>query len=461
MSNQSNKNQKIVKYRKPFHLNIGIVVFVIIFIYIIFNVFSYFTTQHIRIYEVTQGTIAENHSYQGFIIREEQVVTSPYSGYLNYYAGDNTKTASNNLVYSIDETGSIHDQLTAMPEENLDLSSAYFKGLRSEVAQYMQNYDNVSFYDVYSFKEKVNSQVTEAVSQTALSEMSDSVLSATDTFHLIYAQQPGILSYYTDGYEGVTADTFTPAYMQSLDYEKHTIANNSQINQGDPVYKLITSENWNIIFPISQDTAARLAEDSVIEIKFRKDNTTCWVNYEIRSLEDGYYMLLSLHNHMIRFAGDRYVDLELLLDEQTGLKIPTSSLTEKTFYTVPKEYFTRGGDSNVLGLYVEDKESDSVTFVPTSIYNEKEEVYYIEEEGITGGTVIRRPDSNETYTINSTAELTGVYNVNKGYAVFKQVEILFQNEEYAIVRPGTDFGISLYDHIALEGDSVAEDDVIH
>lgn len=459
MSNK-NKNEKIIKYRRPFHLNIGIVVFVIIFIYIVFNIFSYFTAKHIRIYEVTQGTIAENHSYQGFIIREEQVVTSPYSGYLNYYTGDNTKTAVNNLVYSVDETGSVHDQLVAVPEEELDLNSAYFKGLKSEVTQYVQSYGNMSFYDVYSFKEKVTGQITEAVSQSALSEMSESALAATDTFHLVYAQQAGVLSCYTDGYEAVTTDTFRPEYMQPLDYEKHTIANNSQIEAGDAVYKLITSENWNIIFPVSDDTAARLAEDSVIEIKFKKDNTTCWVNYELRSLEDGYYMVLSLHNHMIRFAGDRYVDIELLLDEQTGLKIPTSSVTEKSFFTVPKEYFTRGGDSNSLGLNVENEKDNSVTFVATSIYNEQEDVYYIDEEDITKGTVIRKPDSNETYTIDSTAALTGVYNVNKGYAVFKQVDILFQNEEYAIVRSGTDFGIALYDHIALEGDSVAEDDVI-
>lgn len=456
----SKKNEKIIKYRRPFHMNIGIVVFVIILIYILFHAFTYFTTNHIRIYEVTQGTIAENHTYQGFIIRQEQVVTAPASGYLNYFAGDNSKTAWNNLVYSIDETGNIHDQLTAAPEKP-DLNSAYFKELKSDVVQFMQSYDNISFYDIYSFKEKVNGQITGAVSQNALSQMSDSVSVSTEGFHLEYAEQPGLVSYYTDGYEGVTLDTFSPSYLQPLDYEQKTISNNSQVEAGEPVYKLITSEDWNIIFPISEDNYRRLLEDSVIEIKFKKDNTTCWVNYELRSIENEYYMVLFLHNHMIRFAGERYIDLELLLDEQTGLKIPTSSITEKSFYTVPKDYFGRGGDSNSLGLYVQNPEDKSITFVPTAIYNQLENVYFIDEEGISKGTVIQKPDSNDTYTVNSHANLTGVYNVNKGYAVFKQIDILFQNEEYAIVRPGTDFGISLYDHIALEGSSVAEDDLIN
>lgn len=456
----SNKNEKIIKYHKPFHFNIGIVVFVIILIYILFQAFTYFTAKHIRIYEVTQGTIAENHTYQGFIIRDEHIVTAPVSGYLNYFAADNSKTAWNNLVYSIDETGNIHDQLTAAPEKP-DLNSAYFRGLKSEVVQFIQNYDNISFYDIYSFKEKVNGQITGAVSQTALSQMSDTVSASAEGFHLSYAEQPGIVSYYTDGYEGVTLDTFSSSYMQPLDYEKKTIANNSQVEAGTPVYKLITSEDWNIIFPISEENYARLLEDSVIEIKFKKDGTTCWVNYELRRIEDSYYMVLFLHNHMIRFAGERYVDLELLLNEKTGLKIPASSITQKSFYTVPKDYFSRGGDSNSLGLYVQNPEDKSISFMPTAIYNEMENVYFIDEEGITKGTVIKKPDSNDTHTINSQADLTGVYNVNKGYAVFKQIDILFQNEEYAIVRPGTNFGISLYDHIALEGGSVSEDDLIN
>ena len=65
------------------------------------------------------------------------------------------------------------------------------------------------------------------------------------------------------------------------------------------------------------------------------------------------------------------------------------------------------------------------------------------------------------FEVQAQSTLQGVYNVNKGYAVFKQIDILYQNEEYTIVKAGTDFGISIYDHIALEGDAVSEDDLIN
>ena len=38
--------------------------------------------------------------------------------------------------------------------------------------------------------------------------------------------------------------------------------------------------------------------------------------------------------------------------------------------------------------------------------------------------------------------------------------MIYQNEEYSIIRSGTDYGISLYDHIALDGSVVMENDII-
>ena len=44
--------------------------------------------------------------------------------------------------------------------------------------------------------------------------------------------------------------------------------------------------------------------------------------------------------------------------------------------------------------------------------------------------------------------------------MFKQIEIMFQNEDYAIVKKGTSYGIALYDHIALDSTKISEDELI-
>ena len=57
--------------------------------------------------------------------------------------------------------------------------------------------------------------------------------------------------------------------------------------------------------------------------------------------------------------------------------------------------------------------------------------------------------------------LEGVYNVNKGYAVFEVVEILDQNDSYCIVKGGTTYGLAVYDHIVLNASTVDEDDLLY
>lgn len=461
------ERKKIVKYRKPLDINIGVVIFGIIFIYIIFNIFSYLTTEHVAVYEVGQGTIAENNTYNGLILREEKIFSSDYSGYIDYYIRDAAKTSYNNLVYSVDENGDVAGKMNTSALEEAELESEDYLALKDTIAGFDSSYHPGGFYQVYTFKEELESQLMEAINQKALDSLGDYVANAqsNQTFHLVNATEPGIVVYYTDGYENVTMDSFSPEMMNVLNYNKASLKQKTEIQAGEPAYKLITSENWNVVFPVTETSYQRLAEDNVVKIQFKKDGISCWVNYEFKKIGDSYYMILSLKDHMVRFAGDRFVEIELLIDEETGLKIPNTAITEKEFFTVPKEFFSKGGNSNNYGLLVEQQDktaSDAMVFVETNLYEETEDVYYIEEsDQIKKGTIIRRPDSNETYTIRDTAKLSGVYNVNKGYAVFKQIDAIFQNEEYTIVRSGTSYGISLYDHIALEGNKIKENELIH
>ena len=55
------------------------------------------------------------------------------------------------------------------------------------------------------------------------------------------------------------------------------------------------------------------------------------------------------------------------------------------------------------------------------------------------------------YTVGEKASLEGVYCINKGYAVFRTISIIDQNEEYCIVEAGTRYGISQFDYIVLDG----------
>lgn len=71
------------------------------------------------------------------------------------------------------------------------------------------------------------------------------------------------------------------------------------------------------------------------------------------------------------------------------------------------------------------------------------------------------PETSEKYALSKRGSLIGVYNINKGYADFKQVDILYNNDEYSIVQSNTAYGLNVYDYIVLDATAVNEDELIH
>ena len=120
---QLKKNKNVVKYRKPMNFNIGVIIFVIIFIYLVFNVFSYLTETHISVYEVEQGTIAVNNVYNGLILRDEKIINSDYSGAVNYYVKEGSKVAYGDLVCSVDENGDVSNMINEASQDGSTIDS--------------------------------------------------------------------------------------------------------------------------------------------------------------------------------------------------------------------------------------------------------------------------------------------------------------------------------------------------
>lgn len=458
-------NKKVVRYRRPFHLNIGLIIFGIIFIYVMFYVYSYFTSTHTSAYEVIHGTIAVNNSYTGLALRTEEIITAEHSGSINYYMKDSTKAGVGDLIYSIDTDGSIANQIQSASEDGASLNGESLALLEQQISEYLAGYRPEEFYQVYTFKSDLNAEISEILSMGALNSITDAVAAAENnsTFYKGTAKEDGIVVYYTDGFEAVTADNFTPEMFDKSSYKKINLKDRTKIEAGTPACKLISDENWNLIIPIADDMKRQIADASAIRVKFKKDNTIMRLPFVLKEKDGVTYLIFSLSNSMVRFATDRYLEVELLFDEESGLKIPNSSITKKDFFTVPMEYFQKGDNSSKEGIMIrKTAKNGDVTdsFVTPDIYFATEYAYYVDDEEMRDGDVVLKPNSDETYTVHETAKLEGVYCINKGYAVFRQIDVIYQNGEYSIIRNGTEYGVALYDHIALNGDAITENVVV-
>lgn len=83
------------------------------------------------------------------------------------------------------------------------------------------------------------------------------------------------------------------------------------------------------------------------------------------------------------------------------------------------------------------------------------------ENGFNAGDYIVKPDSTDRYQIGASASLQGVYNINKGYAVFKQIDVLASNDEYYTIKKNMTYGLAVYDHIVLDASTVSEGELIY
>ena len=98
---------------------------------------------------------------------------------------------------------------------------------------------------------------------------------------------------------------------------------------------------------------------------------------------------------------------------------------------IPKEYIATDEEDGNAGFYrkvTRRGKDDSSEFVKATIYQEDDDYYYVDMDTFQDGDVILKPDSQSVYEIKEKKALEGVYCINKGYAVFRKIVMIEQND---------------------------------
>lgn len=464
---KNKKNSKIVKYRPPLNLNIGMIIFAIIFVYMAFSVYTYVKKEKVQFYEVIEGNIVNDNEYTGIILREEKVQNTEYAGYINYYVREGKRASVGTQIYSIDETGSMATFLENTPEANVTLTDENLSDIKRQLSSFSTNFSKLKFGDIYDLQYTLEATVLEYVNFNALGNLDALIAQNGISFQQGKTAASGVVSYAIDGFELLQPSEISKETFDRTSYEKKITKAGERVGKDAPIYKLITSDKWSIVFPLSEEAVTELGTEKKLYVTFPSEELNTWGDFSIISGGDGAsYGKLDFSQYMVQFAADRYVNFELATAKVDGLKIPVTSVTEKNFFLVPLAYMTQGGGGSESG-FLKETYSDAgttVEFVPTTIYYATDENYYIdmsEKSTIKSGDYIVKPDSQERYQLGASAPLQGVYNINKGYAVFKQIEILKSNNEYYTIEKGMRYGLSVYDHIVLDANLVYEGQLIY
>lgn len=477
--NSGNHPGPLVKLRKIFGLNIGTMLFGCLLIYMLFSAVLYLTSTDIESYLVISGPLSRNETYTGLALREESVHQAETSGYVSYYAREGTKINANGVVYGIS---------SSQPSEGTtELSAEQMAQIRNNMLSFSKGFDSSNFNNTYSFKYELEGDILQyatapgSTASDASSDEEDGDDSSSAASTLAYAGQTlnkadtdGVVLYSVDGYEGKTLADLTAEDFDQNAYQETDLKNQGTVNAGDDMYTLVTDERWSLLIPLSGKQAAKLKDRTAVRVKFLKDGMTQSGDFSIVEIDKAKYGKIDFNKGLIRYASDRFLEIELVTNTVTGLKIPLSSIVTKEFYKIPSAYLTTNDDQEV-GVMIQktDKSgSASQTFVKATIYGEDTDetddsgessgsIYYIDMSNFKEGDVAVNTKDQSKYVIKEVGVLEGTYCINQGYAVFRRIQILDQNEEYAVVSKETRYGLSQYDHIVRNADKVDEQEILY
>lgn len=459
------KRSKMLKYRKPRNINIGLILFASIFVYIAIYTVMYFSRDRVSIYEVVYGKNADttNKTYTALLMRSESVVNADVSGYMNYYVRSGERASVGTTVYTIDESGKIQEYLSGNAEGTL-LTDADYEKMRQDISNFTAEYSDLNFSETYNFKIELASTLLECTNMNMINEkLAELGADGAYNYSVNRAAMAGIVEYYSDGYEAKTLSDITMDDFKQENYSRNTVGIGDLIAVGEPAYKIISEEEWNVLIPLTEEEAAARQEDTRMMIKFMEDGTTVSGDFQVVRQNNCIFGQVTLNKYMLKFAGERYTQIQIVEDEVQGLKIPKSAVVYKDFFTIPSEFSSNGGDSDQIGFLKQEVDEEGkvgMQFVSPEIYYSDDLGYYVDDEDFKAGDIIIKNDSAETYTVGAVAPLGGVYNVNSGYCVFRRIEKILESGDYYLIATNTSYGLKVYDHIVIDGSMVKENDVV-
>lgn len=464
------KDQKIVKFRTRREVNIGLVVALGVLILLVINIYRYFTTPHLSLYEVQEGSVGSEATTVAMILRDETVYRTEQAGYLNYYYREGARVAKGSKIYSLNDSSDFQD-LLQISEDNSALTENDLLRLKEDIRRFSANYSDVSFGECYELREEFLSDYLRYRDVSMLDALTESRPNAGGVFKTVYSPQSGTITYFSDIYDGYTLEQITGAEFV---IENRTVPERSKptgISAIDSfAYKLVTEEAWQLVIRLDDESLKKVqAGGDTVTFRISGDSVEYNKPYELFQTGGEHYLLVEMERYGNDYLSERFLDVTLKFESEEGLKIPGTSIVEKELYQIPERFvMAGGGEEDSIGISMEYFDAESGEIRPD--YQEISPLFY--EDGYY---FVSTDDFEADRYINSAGlgvaperamlysfltKLEGVYNMNKGYAVFKRIERLTDLEDYILVRAGLAGGVALYDHIVLDVSAVTKDVIL-
>lgn len=464
---RENNEKNIIRFKKVRRFNPIFVLLVLVFGYIFAIVYSYFHKTHLTPILVEPITVSSSDVITGLIIRNEKVVTSDAAGNINFYVQDGDKIGADSVIYTVDETGNFSELLSSELEKGVtNFSTEQWTRLKDSLYDLSTGYPKTGISGVKLTKNRMNDQIISYYYDAAVKEITDTI--DVSHYQRIKEDHSAAILLGMDGFQDFKEQDLNPSMFDLSLYRKEEVKPGSVVKKGDPIYREVTDYDFSLYFPITEKnedfidrsaTRIRLyliGEDLEVTVpcsivKSEKDNTE--------------YLKCFFENTSYGTLSSRYLNFKIVAsDKKSGLKIPKTALTSQSFFVVPQSFATYGQDGKSLGFLVvspAEKNGDVPVHRVETLYALIDGNYYVSMDDFSVGDYLVKENSQEKYYIGPTDTLKGVFNVNKGYTMFRQVEVVETIRDYYMVKKGLSYSISPYDHVVYDATGVKENQLVN
>lgn len=470
--------EKQIHRKANMHINLGLVVYFLIFAYLVFRVLDFSFSEKTNYTMAEPGTIVESEVFTGLILKNESLIYSQKEGIPSYFVPEGRKVKKGTLIGCVDNNGEvaamIQEKLKEEKEKQLSLinfSENDEKYIRDKLKNYVLYKDNRPFSYTYDAKADIEKSIIDASNTILLDDyqLLKSILSSSDVKNnLYYAPTSGVVSYQFDGFEPLNIENFTPASLNEALSSKGKLTDSATVN-GAPLFKIVDNYKWYLAAEINDICEKYLEKKSYATIQIDYNNMK--VQGKIHSIlnEEGKtYLILEFDRFLNEFLNERLLDFTVVYSNSEGIKIPTTAVTEKEFLKVPAEALVKTNQRMEVKKKIMDEKlvsGESLKGIPINIYKIVERDAYIpkSEELKIGDTIIyvKENGENASFNIEESVNLQGVFVLNKGYAAFKFIDVLSFTEDYKVIKESTEYGVRPYDRIATNASELIENQIIN
>lgn len=359
----------------------------IIILYLTFRMLPILHASKVETHTVKNGELEVLLKVNGIVLKEETVYKSTATGEIIYLVDEGERigvqdkvveiSLNNDIVQLKEELKEIEEELNQLEENNIsksvfksdiDKNQRYIDSLIKEIQESILNKD---YKKASEAKKKLEDSLDKHKNLTGqngynasnierLKQRREEILAKIQVSNIeYYSDKAGIISYNIDNLENIyVPDKISELYPKNLKKMNEEMLNQysgKNVKTGDQIYKIIDNYEWYIAVKLTeQDIIDTLQEGKNLLV--RLDGSTKEVKGEIFKVnreKDEAVLILRFNKGLYNYYQERYLDIDIILQEYEGLKIPTKAIVErdgiKGVYIKGKGGITRFRAINILG----------------------------------------------------------------------------------------------------------------